>query len=80
MTTIKIEIDEEKDLPVLAKVLTDLGFSFSLENDDWGNLPDAAITGIRAGLEDLNNGNVVSHDEASKHIAQRLAELHMKHG
>ncbi|TDE13174.1 hypothetical protein [Dyadobacter psychrotolerans] len=79
MTTIKIEIDEGKDLSVLAKVLTNLGFSFSLENDGWGNLPAAAIKGIHEGLEDLNAGNVVSHDEALKRIAQKLVELHIKH-
>jgi hypothetical protein len=80
MTTLKVEINEEKDLPVLAKVLTELGFSFKLENDEWEDLPDEAVSGIKAGLNDWEEGRVYVHEEAKSRINKKLAELHSRYG
>lgn len=80
MTTLKVEIDGEKDLPILTKVLTDLGYSFRLENDEWSGLPVDAISGIEAGLLNWEEGKVYTSEEAETRINRKLAELHSKYG
>lgn len=74
MTTLRVEIDEEKDLSLLQKVLTELGFKFSMENDNYelNNLSQAAISGINAGLKDIEEGRVFSHENAMSRINKRL--------
>ncbi|MFI5137404.1 MAG: hypothetical protein ACHQIM_06225 [Sphingobacteriales bacterium] len=74
MATLKIEIDEERDLPELQAVLTRMGFKFEVEEDedDWGDLSDAEIEAIKAGMEDFKNGRVVSHAEAMAQIEDHI--------
>jgi len=74
MTTLRVEIDEEKDLSLLQKVLTELGFKFSMENDNYelNNLSQAAISGINAGLKDIEEGRVFSPENAMSRINKRL--------
>jgi len=75
MATLTIEIDKERDLPALEALLTRMGLEFDVEDDDdddWGDLPEAAIEGIKAGLEDFKAGRVVTHTEAMAQIDEHL--------
>ena len=78
MTTLKIEVNEEKDLSILTKILADMGLSFSLESSQWVDVPE--LTGVNAGLKDLAEGKIYTHEEASSRIAKKLKELSGKYG
>lgn len=76
----KIEIDEERDLPELQAVLTRMGLKFEVEEDedDWGDLPEAAIEGIKAGLADGEAGRVHSHEYVMAYMEEKLNRLRAK--
>lgn len=63
--TIKVEIDKEQDLPSMLSKLDELGWKYHVEEDDdeeWGNLSEAEIESIKAGLADSKAGRVHSHE------------------
>ena len=73
MTMLTVEIDKERDLPVLQALLTRMGLKFQLEDvDDWGDLSKAEIEGIKAGLEDVKAGRVRTHAEVMSYIDKKL--------
>ena len=82
MTTIRVEIDEEKDLSLLQKILTDLGFKFSFESSDLEEYDpsQASIIGINDGLKDVDEGRVFSHEQAMNRINKKLLELGLNGG
>jgi hypothetical protein len=75
LAILTIEIDKERDLPALDALLTKMGLGYQLEeddDDDWGDLPEVAIEGIKAGLADVEAGRTVSHAEAMAEIDKIL--------
>jgi predicted transcriptional regulator len=77
MTTLTVEIDKERDLPELEAVFDRMGLKFRLnedtgDNDDWADLSDAEVEGIKAGIDDFKNGRVVSHAEAMAQIEDHI--------
>ncbi|MDB5123047.1 MAG: hypothetical protein JWP94_1176 [Mucilaginibacter sp.] len=80
MTTLTVEIDKERDLPVLQALLSRMGLKFQVEedNDDWGDLPEAAIEGIKAGLADGEAGRVHSHEYVMALMEEKLTQLRAK--
>lgn len=82
MTTLTVEIDKERDLPVLQALLNRMNLNFKLEedDDDWGDLPEAAIEGIKAGIEDIKAGRVHTHAEVMAYMEEKLNHLRAKNG
>jgi predicted transcriptional regulator len=83
MTTLKVKIDDDKDLSSLTKVISEMGFEYSLNEDDeedWGDLPEAAIESIKAGLADSEAGRVYSHEYAMDQINETLKRLRKTNG
>jgi predicted transcriptional regulator len=80
MATLTVEIDTERDLPALQAILTRMGLEFDVEeeDDDWGDLPEAAIEGIKAGLADGEAGRVHSHEYVMAHMEEKLNQLRAK--
>jgi predicted transcriptional regulator len=81
MAILTIEIDKERNLPALDALLTKMGLEYQLEEDDeddWGDLPEAAIEGIKAGLADVEAGRVHSHEEVMAEMKDRLNQLRAK--
>ena len=76
MTRLTVEIEKEQDLPVLQDFLNRMGLKFDLEedgdDDDWGDLPEEAIEGIKAGMEDFKAGRVYTHSEAMAQINEHI--------
>ncbi len=76
MTTLTVEIDKERDLPELEAVFDRMGLKYKLEDDinddDWGDLSDAEIEAIKAGIDDFKNGRVIPHAEAMAQIEDHL--------
>ena len=77
MTRLKVQIDKERDLPELQAMLTRMGLKFHIDedtedDDDWGDLPEAAIESIKAGIEDFKAGRVASHADAIAQIDEHL--------
>jgi hypothetical protein len=55
MTTLKVEIDNDRDLTELYAELTRMGLKYKIEddtNDGRNNLPEARVKDIDAGLTD----------------------------
>jgi len=79
MATLTVEIDKEKDLPALEAVLSKMGLKFTIdEDDDWGDLSEAAIESIKAGIADVEAGRVHTHDEVMAFMAEKLSRLRAK--
>jgi predicted transcriptional regulator len=81
MTTLTVEIDKERDLPALQEVLSRMGLKFQLEennDEDWGDLSEAAIEGIKAGLTDGEAGRVHSHEYVVAYMEEKLNRLRAK--
>ncbi len=74
MTTLTVEIDKEKDLPAVEAFLTKMGLKFEVDDDDddWGDLPEDAIEGIKAGLEDFAAGRVHTHEFVMEQINKKI--------
>jgi predicted transcriptional regulator len=83
MTTITVEIDKERDLPALEAVFSKMGLKFRVEeddDDDWGDLPEKAIEGIKAGLADIEAGRTHTHEEVMAHMNEKYGHLKRKDG
>ena len=76
--TVTLDIDKE-DLPKVLSQLDKLEVKYHVnedeDDDDWGDLPEAAIEGIKAGLADIEAGRVHSHEEVMARIHKRLDSL-----
>jgi len=75
MAKLMVQIDKEKDLPALKAVLNQLGLEYQVEEDNWGELSDAEVNGIKAGMEDIKAGRSYTNEEASVRIANKLKQL-----
>lgn len=82
MTTLTVEIDKERDLPAIRDLSNSMGLHYKLKevNDDWQGLSDKEITGIKAGLEDIEAGRVYTHEQAKDRIQKKINQLQEKHG
>jgi len=82
MTTVTVEIDKQQDLPALEAVLSKMGLKFHIEEDDdeWGEIPEEAIEGIKAGLADIEAGRVHTHEEVMAYMNQKYGHLKRKDG
>jgi len=83
MTTLTVEIDKERDLPVLQALLNRMDLNFEIEendDDDWGDLPEVAIEGIKAGLADAEAGRTHSHEYVMAEMDKKIAEFRKKNG
>ena len=86
MRTLKVYIDNEEDLPGFEAELQRMGLKFELaenedeNDDDWGDLPEAAIEGIKAGLADAEAGRMHSHEYVMARINETLNQLRAKNG
>ena len=82
MATLTMEIDKERDLPVLQALLERMGLEFELEENDenWGGLPGSAIEGIKSGIEDIKAGCVHTHAEVMTYMEEKLSRLRKKNG
>ncbi len=81
MTTITVEINKEKDLPALQEVLGKMGLKYRVEEEeeeDWGDLPEEAIEGIKAGLADVEAGRTHSHEYVMAYMDEKLKQLRAK--
>ena len=82
MTTLTAQIDKERDLPEIQALFSRMGVKFELANDedddDWGDLPEAAIEGIKAGLADGEAGRVHSHEYVMAYMEEKLNQLRAK--
>jgi len=72
-------------LPAIRTLLNNMGLKYQLEetnddDDDWGDLSDAEIEGIKAGLEDSAAGRVHSHAEVMAHINEKLKNWGVNNG
>lgn len=76
MAILKIEIDEESDLPELEARLTRMGLKYEIEDDDndWGDLPEEAIEGIKARMEDIKAGRTYSHEYVMAEMNKKLKQ------
>jgi predicted transcriptional regulator len=76
--TIKVEIDKEQDLPALKAVLNKMGLKFHIEeddDDDWGDLSEAEIESIKAGLADSEAGRTYSHEDVMAQMDKKINEF-----
>ncbi|TKB97703.1 hypothetical protein [Pedobacter cryophilus] len=78
MTTITVEVDKEKDLPALKALFSRLGLKYKIEENEWIGLSEAEITGIEAGLKDVEARRVYSHADVSKIINEKINRLGTK--
>jgi hypothetical protein len=73
MTTLKVEINQEEDLPILKALLNRMGLNFTVSENDWDrNLSQDEIEGIEAGLNDYREGRVHSHQDVLEIVKQKL--------
>ena len=82
MATMKIQVEREEDLTMLEKVLADLGLKYSIEESVQSSdvtLSGEALKGIYAGIEDLEEGRVLSHSEAMERFEFKIAQLRVNH-
>jgi hypothetical protein len=81
MTIMKIQIEKDQDLTALKAVIEDLGLRYSIEEAEKfvTSIPAEALEGIHAGLNDLQEGRVLSHNQAMERIAQKIDQMRVKH-
>ena len=72
MAMLTVEIDKERDLPVLQALLNRLGLNYRIDDEDWGGLSDAEVEGIKAGLEDIKAGRIHSHADVMARIDKKI--------
>ena len=81
MTTITVEIEKDQDLQAVEAALNNLGLKYHKDDaDNWGDLSEAEIEGIKAGLADIEPGRVHTHEEVMAHMAKKMDQLRAKHG
>lgn len=61
-------------MPALQEVLDKMGLAYELndDKDDWGDLPETAIEGIKKGLADIEAGCVYTHEEVMAIIEEKF--------
>lgn len=74
MVTLTVELDKEKDLPVLQALLNRLELKYHIENEDYP-LSEAELETIAKGMEDFKAGRVHTTVEVQARIKQKLADL-----
>ncbi|OAQ39698.1 hypothetical protein A5893_08935 [Pedobacter psychrophilus] len=72
MTTLTVEIDKEKDLPALKALFKRLGLNFKVLDNEWGNLNDKEIEGIKSGILDIEEGRILTYEDVMKGINLKL--------
>ena len=83
MTTITVEIEKDQDRQAVEAALSKLGLRYHVDDsdeEDWGDLSEAEIEGIKAGLADIEAGRVHSHEEVMADMTQQLEEFRRKNG
>lgn len=79
MTKFIVEIDSEADATAIEAVLDKMGLKYHIEEeddeDDWGDLSEDAIEGIKAGLADIEAGRTYSHEEVMARIQKKFDDL-----
>jgi predicted transcriptional regulator len=80
MTIITVEIDKDQDVSAVEAALSKLGVRYHVDADDWGDLSQAEIEGIKEGLADIKAGRVYSHEEVMADMTQQLEEFRRKNG
>jgi hypothetical protein len=78
MTTLTVEIDKEQDLAAVEAVLNKMGLKFHIDGDDedeWSDLPEEAIEGIKAGLADVEAGRVHTLEEFKILMDEKIKSL-----
>jgi hypothetical protein len=78
MTTLTVEINKETDLPALQAVLNNMGLKYQVEeddDDDWGDIPEAAIEGIKAGLADIEAGRTHTHEYVMAEMNKKIEQF-----
>jgi hypothetical protein len=80
MNTVRVEIEDEKDIPRLEKLLTDLGLKFHFESgaDHSSVFSETAMVGINEGLKDMREGNVFGNMQARRRIDTKIAEMQQR--
>ncbi len=68
MTTLTVNIENEKDLPVLQEILDRFGLSYSVESDDYDEALEASL---KRSLEDIAAGRVYSHEDVMASVKAR---------
>lgn len=74
MVTLTVEVDQEKDLPVLQALLNRLDLKYHIDDEGYV-MSNAELVGINAGLADLDAGRTYSHDQVKQRIDQKIARL-----
>ncbi|MES2111071.1 MAG: hypothetical protein V4577_20120 [Bacteroidota bacterium] len=72
MATLTVEIDKERDLPVLRALLGRMGLEFKLEDDEWADLSEPEIEAIKEGLDDIKAGRTLSHSDVMARIDKKI--------
>jgi predicted transcriptional regulator len=79
MATVRIEINDEGDLSILKALLNRMSLQFEVEKEeDWGGLPENAIEGIKAGLQDLAAARVHSHEFVMAAMKKKITDFRNK--
>ena len=79
MATVRIEINDEGDLSILKALLNRMSLQFEVEKEeDWGGLPEEAIVGIKAGLEDMKAGRVHSNETVMAAMKKKITNFSNK--
>lgn len=68
MTTLTVNIENEKDLPVLREILDRFGLSYSVGSDDYDEALEASL---KRGLEDIAAGRVYPHEDVMASVKAR---------
>jgi predicted transcriptional regulator len=74
MVTLTVELDQEKDLPVLQALLNRMDLKYHIDNEDYV-ISNAELEGINAGLADLEAGRTYSHDQVKQRIDEKISQL-----
>jgi predicted transcriptional regulator len=77
MTTITVEIDKDQDVSAVEAALSKLGVRYHVDADDndWGDLSEAEIEGIKAGLADSEAGRIHSHEYVMNYMNEKMQKL-----
>jgi predicted transcriptional regulator len=79
MTTLTVKIKKDQDVPALEAILKQMGLEFEVDDDDdWGDLPEAAIEGIKEGLADIKAGRTYSHEHVMAEMDKTIEEFRKK--
>jgi predicted transcriptional regulator len=82
MTTLTVKVQNDDDLPAVEAALKQMGLEFNVneDDDDWGDLSEAEIEGIEAGIADAEAGRTHSHEYVMARINETLNRLRSENG